>query len=223
MAELTAFDVVVGILVVLLALGGLARGFVGEIVSLLAWVAGIFAVRLFYTPAKALAASLTGTEAGGAILALVVLFLAGFLVVRLVGDRISAGTKSSLVGPIDRVLGLGFGAAKGVLASALIFLMANLVFDTIDPGEPSPDWLAKARTAPTLAMISRTLVDFVGEHARIAPDSAALDAARGAGMPRDDIHNPLREDDADGYAPGQRQALDKLLDAQEKREPSTPI
>jgi membrane protein required for colicin V production len=223
MAELTAFDVVVGILVVLLAFGGLARGFVGEIVSLLAWVAGIFAVRLFYTPAKALAANLTGTEAGGAILALVVLFLAGFLLVRIIGDKLSAGTKSSLIGPIDRVLGLGFGAAKGVLAAALIFLMTNLVFDTIDPGEPSPEWLAKARTAPTLAMISKTLVDFVGEHARIAPDSAALDAARNAGMPRDDIHNPLREDDADGYAPGQREALDKLLDKQETQQPSTPI
>jgi membrane protein required for colicin V production len=223
MAELTAFDVVVGLLVILLAFGGLARGFVGEIVSLLAWVAGIFAVRLFYTPAKALAANLTGTEAGGAILALVVLFLAGFLLVRIIGDKVSAGTKSSLVGPIDRVLGLGFGAAKGVLASALIFLMTNLIFDTIDPGEPSPEWLAKARTAPTLAMISKSLVDFVGEHARIAPDSAALDAARNAGMPRDDIHNPLREDDADGYAPGQREALDKLLDSQEKAQPSTPI
>ncbi len=219
MAELTAFDVVVGILVVLLAFGGLARGFVGEIVSLLAWVAGIFAVRLFYTPAKALAANLTGTEAGGAILALVVLFLAGFLLVRIIGDKLSAGTKSSLIGPIDRVLGLGFGAAKGVLAAALIFLMTNLVFDTIDPGEPSPEWLAKARTAPTLAMISKTLVDFVGEHARIAPDSAALDAARNAGMPRDSNHGV----DDDGYAPGQREALDKLLDSQEKAQPSTPI
>lgn len=219
MAGLTVFDVVVVLLVGLLALGGLARGFVGEIVSLLAWVAGIVAVRLFYTPAKAFAANLTGTEAGGAIAALVVLFLAGFLTVRIIGDKLSAGTKSSLIGPIDRVLGLGFGAAKGVLAAALIFVVANMIFDTIDPGEPSPEWLAKARTAPTLAMISRTLVDFVGEHARVAPDSAALDAARRAGMPRDSNHGM----DDDGYAPGQREALDKLLDRQEKAEPSTPI
>ena len=38
----------------------------GTVLSLLlAWVAGILLVRLFYTPAKALAANLTGTEAGG--------------------------------------------------------------------------------------------------------------------------------------------------------------
>jgi membrane protein required for colicin V production len=224
MAELTAFDVVVGILVTLLAFGGLARGFVGEIVSLLAWVAGIVVVRLFYTPAKALAATLTGTEAGGAILALVVLFLAGFLAVRIVGDKISAGTKSSLVGPIDRLLGLGFGAAKGVLAAALLFLGANLVFDTVDPGEPSPPWLAEARTAPTLAMISKALVDFVGEHGRIAPDSAGIGPGVRAGQTMEEMGGAIGGDQSsDGYAPGQREALDKLLNAQEEREPSTPI
>lgn len=216
MAELTAFDIVVAILVVLAGLAGLARGFVGEIVSLLAWVAGVVAVRLFYTPAKVIAANLTGTEAGAAILALVVLFLGGFLAVRIIGGQLSAGTKASLVGPVDRVLGLGFGAAKGVLAAALLFLVANLTFETIDPGEPAPEWLAKARTGPTLAMVSKALVDFVEERRRVAPDSASADPHAGLG-----IDVPAEGDD--GYAPGQRGALDDLLDAQEKSQPSTPI
>jgi membrane protein required for colicin V production len=210
MADLTTFDVIVLLLVSLAALAGLARGFVGEIVSLIAWVAGIAAVRFFHTPAKAIAAQWTGTEAGGAILAVVVLFLGAFIAVRIVGGMVSNSTKASFIGPVDRVLGLGFGAAKGVLAAALLFLLANLTFDTIDPGEPSPEWLAKARTAPTLAMVSKALVDFVEEQRRIEPDSAAAD--------------PAGSDEAnDGYAPGQRSALDKLLDAQEKREPSTAI
>ena len=41
---------------------GLARGFVGEIVSLLAWAAGIFAVRFFYTPGKTIAAGIVGSD-----------------------------------------------------------------------------------------------------------------------------------------------------------------
>jgi membrane protein required for colicin V production len=205
---LTSFDVVVLILVSLAALAGLARGFVGEIVSLIAWVAGIAAVRFFHTPAKAIAVQWTGTEAGGAILAVVVLFLGAFIAVRVVGGMVSNTTKASVIGPVDRSLGLGFGAAKGVLAAALLFLLANLTFDTIDPGEPSPEWLAKARTAPTLAMVSKALTDFVEVQRRVEPDSAAVKSA---------------DDNGDGYAPGQRSALDKLLDAQEKREPSTAI
>lgn len=213
MAALTAFDIVVGIIVVLAALAGLARGFVGEVVSLLAWVAGIVAVRFFYAPVKTFAARITGTESGGAILALVSIFLIAFILVRLIGGKLSNGTKASIIAPIDRALGLGFGAIKGVFGAALLFLLVNLAFDTIDPGEPSPDWIASARTAPTLDMVSKALVDFVKEHRNLEPDAVAADPHAGLkGTPKDG-----------GYAPAERSALDKLLDEQEKAAPSTPI
>lgn len=218
MDGLTAFDVVVGLLVGLAALAGLARGFVGEVVSLAAWVAGVLAVRFLYTPAKALAAGVTGTEAGGAILAFVVLFLGAFVVVRIAGGRLSDTTRASVVGPVDRVLGLGFGAAKGVLASALLFLLASMALETLDPEGPPPEWLARARTAPTLAMVSRGLVDFVGEHARVAPDSAATDPH--AGLPGFDRG---QDGPDDGYDRQQRSALDRLLDEQQKQSPGTTI
>lgn len=214
MDGLTAFDIVVGLLVVLAALAGLMRGFVGEVVSLAAWVAGIAAVRFFYTPAKAVLAGPAGSEAGGAILAFALLFLGAFIAVRVIGNRISETTKASVIGPVDRVLGLGFGAAKGVLAASLLFLLANLTFETIDAGEPLPEWLARARTAPTLAMVSRGLVDFVGEQRRIAPDSAMADDPH-AGVPGMDGEN--------GYGSRERRALDELLDSQEKKSPGTPI
>lgn len=219
MNALSAFDIVVSLIVVLAALAGLARGFVGEIVSLLAWVAGIVAVRFFYTPVKAIAERYTGTESGSAILALVVIFLGAFILVRIIGGKLSAGTKASIIGPIDRVLGLGFGAVKGVLGAALLFLLINLAFDTIDPGEPSPDWIASARTAPTLAMVSKALVDFVEEHRRVAPDSAEnADPHNGLGIP------PAQNGSGgDGYDRQERSALDKLLDEQEKKAPSTAI
>ena len=213
MAALTAFDVIVLILVVLGAFGGLARGFVGEIVSLLAWIAGIVAVRLFYAPGKVIAAKLTGTEAGGAILAFAVLFLIAFILVRVIGGSLSNGTKSSVIGPIDRLLGLGFGAAKGVLGAVLLFLLLNLVFDTIDPGQPSPEWLARARTAPTLALVSKALTDFVEERRHSLPDTAAApDGKPVADKPK-----------GQGYDDKSRSALDQLLDRQEKASPSTPI
>jgi membrane protein required for colicin V production len=215
MGELTAFDIVAILLVGLAGLAGLARGFVGEVFSLLAWVAGIAAVRFGFAPVKPFVAGFVHDEAGTVILTFVGLFLGAFILVRLLGGSASRRTKGSIIGPVDRLLGLGFGAAKGVLAAALLFLLVNLTFDTIDPGEPSPDWIAKAKTAPTLAMLSKVLVDFVEERQR-------LDAATAKADPAGDPHQGLEADD-DGYLPGQRSALEKLLDAQEKTEPSTAI
>ncbi len=202
MAALTAFDVVVLIMVVLAALGGMARGFVGEVVSLLAWAGGILAVRLFYVPVDTVTARFTGTAEGGAILAFVICFLGAFILVRVIGGGISRGTKASLIGPVDRVLGLGFGIAKGVLGAALLFLLLGLTFDTIDPGEPSPAWLKNARTAPTLAMVSKAMTEFVAER-------------------RQGGHKPGKVTKVDGYDRDQRSALDKLLDRQAG--PKTPI
>ena len=214
MMSLTAFDIVVGLIVVIAAFAGLARGFVGEVVSLLAWAAGFVAVRFLYTPGKALASRVTGDESGAAILAVVLIFLGAFILVRILGGKLSDGARSSIIGPIDRVLGLGFGAAKGVLGAALLFLMVNLTFDTIDPGQPKPEWVQNARTSPTLAMISKALVDFVEERRRVAPDTA------GADDPHAEIDAPGA---AEGYGKGERSALDKLLDNKEKSTPSTAI
>lgn len=212
MDTLTSFDFIVLILVALAALGGLARGFVGEVVSLMAWVAGIAAVRFFHAQAKALFLPYVTSEASAAILAFAALFILAFLAVRIIGGGISRSTKASLIGPVDRVLGLGFGAAKGVIAASLLFLLANLGFETLDPGLPPPPWLSKSRAAPTLAMVSKAMVDFVEERRRIAPDSAALRTNRNA-LPGHD----------GGYDKAQRKALDGLLEAQEKRQPGTAI
>src|SRR3546814_9404202 len=64
---------------------GIMRGFVTEVLSLLAWVAAVMALRLFYTPASAWAADATGTEAGGAVLAFAGLFFGAFILFKKIG------------------------------------------------------------------------------------------------------------------------------------------
>ncbi|WP_439534181.1 CvpA family protein [Polymorphobacter sp.] len=216
MDALTSFDVVVLALVALTGIMGLARGFVGELVSLGAWVAGVLAVRFFHVEAKALAQTMVTDETAAAALALVGLFVGAFLLVRIVGGMVSQTTRASVVGPIDRLLGLGFGLAKGVVAAVLLFLLANMAVEMMGP-QPSPQlWLKEARTAPVLAILSRALVDFVDEQRRVDSDMAeAQDPHAGFGAPA--------RNGGQGYDRRQRSALDKLLDEQEKQTPSTPI
>lgn len=177
MATLSGFDIVVLLLIGLGAAVGLARGFVVEVMSLLAWVAAIFAVRYFYAPAKVFAERLTGTEAGAAVLAFAVVFIVTFAVVRGIGQSIGKRTRNSAVGPLDRLLGLGFGGLKGLLAASVIFLLGSMVFDVLDPGRGRPSWLATSRTTPLVEVTTKTMVDFVDER------RARADASRAATPP----------------------------------------
>jgi len=168
MANLTAFDIIVLLLIGLGGLAGLARGFVTEVLSLLAWVAAFFAVRFLYPIIKPITARLTGTESGAAVLAFVGIFLISFFLFRMVASMLGSRTRNSVVGPLDRILGLGFGAFKGLLGASVIYLLGTMVFDVLDPGEPRPEWLRAARTAPLVEVTSKAMVDFVSERRLLA-------------------------------------------------------
>lgn len=158
----TAFDILVLILVGGGAVLGVIRGFVTEIVSLFAWVAGIFALKLFFTPVAALLARPIGTSAGAAVLAFVLVFGVVFFAGKLIASRLGRRTRESILGPLDRALGLGFGALKGLILATLLFLLANLGTDTIYGGAAArPDWMRTSRTYALLNASSRAIVDFV--------------------------------------------------------------
>lgn len=159
---LTALD----ILVLLLVGGGLffgfLRGFVFEILSLIAWVAAIVALKLFHDPATGALTNVVGTRAGAAVLAFALVFGFVFIAGKLVARRIGGSTKKSVIGPVDRVLGAGFGALKGLIGATLIYLAANLVYDTIyGRTAERPEWMAQSRTYPLLHASGRAIVDFV--------------------------------------------------------------
>ena len=159
---LTALD----ILVLLLVGGGLffgfLRGFIFEILSLLAWVAAIVALKVLHDPATALLEPLIGTRAGAAVLAFALVFGLVFIGGKLVARRIGGGVRTSVVGPVDRILGSGFGALKGLIGATLLYLAANLVYDTIyGRTAERPEWMASSRTYPLLHASGRAIVDFV--------------------------------------------------------------
>ena len=85
-----------------------------------------------------------------------------FLLVKLLARTIGGRTKKSLLGPVDRVLGGGFGMLKGLLAATLFFLFANLATDLVyGPQSARPEWMEKSRTYPLLNASGRAIVDWV--------------------------------------------------------------
>jgi membrane protein required for colicin V production len=172
---------------VLLGVGAAAalgwwRGFVTEVLSLLAWVLVIFALKALHTPVTSMLTAIVGTSSGAAILAFALIagiaYFGGRMLARAMGKR----TKQSILGPLDRAMGFGFGALKGLILASLAFLLLVLVYDTIDGGPKlRPAWLTKSRTYPLLNATSAFIADFVAKRRKGQPMFGTDNASDGIG------------------------------------------
>ena len=161
---MTALDVFVFLLLIGGAAVGFVRGFVHEVISLLAWVVGIAMLKLFHTQLwTGLIDSFGWSSPAAAVLAFALLFIPSFLLVKLLARSIGGRTRRSRVlGPFDRVLGGGFGAVKGLLGATLFVLLANLATDMVyGPQADRPEWMTRSRTYPLLNASGRAIVDWV--------------------------------------------------------------
>ena len=159
---MSALDIFVILLLGGGALIGFVRGFVHETLSLLAWIAAIAMLKLFHGQlTEGLAGS--GTDgAGAAVLAFALLFIPTFVLVKLLARSLGGRTRKSVLGPVDRFLGGGFGILKGLLGATLFFLLANLATDLVyGPEADRPEWMTSSRTYPLLNASGRAIVDWV--------------------------------------------------------------
>ena len=177
---LTALDILVVLLVGAGLVFGFLRGFVAEILSLFAWILAILALRYFHAP---LADALQGPVGSGAwLLAFVLVSGVVFVLGKLASRRLGGRVRRSVVGPIDRLLGAGFGALKGLIGATLLYLALNFVFDMIwGRTAERPAWMADSRTYPLLHASGEAIVDLVeARRAQTAEGNAVDTNAAGA-------------------------------------------
>ncbi|CCA93354.1 CvpA family protein [Novosphingobium sp. PP1Y] len=174
---MSGFDIVVLLFVGIGALTGFFRGFVQEILTLAAWIFAIFAIRMFHTPVTEVLVPYIGEGSGSAILAFALLLLGPYVAVRLVARWAGSKSRGSLLGPIDRVLGFGFGAVKGVIILVLAFSVLVLGYDTVWGVAGRPDWIVTARSYPFVNASSEAMVKMINERRQQLNEEDAAVAA----------------------------------------------
>lgn len=155
---LTAFDVGVGVLVLISAILATARGLTREVLSLATW-AGSAAIAIYmwqYHPD--IARQYIAEQIVADIATVVVTFIVALIVLHLLTMRVADFVVDSRVGPIDRTLGFVFGVLRGILIAIVI-----TIFGTWLLPNNLPSWAAQSQTLPHLQSMGQTLISLLPE------------------------------------------------------------
>lgn len=157
---MTALDIIVLLLVGLGIFSGFRKGLAYTILSLAMWMLIVLAMWLLHGPISRGLEPVIGTTSGAYVLAFAAIFALVFIGGKLVAARVSRGVRKSFVGGLDRLLGTGFGALKGLVYATLFYMAFSFAYDTIWGRQAArPDWIRNAVAYPLVDGTARTFVD----------------------------------------------------------------
>lgn len=154
---MTWLDIIITVVFVLFAVLGLMRGLVAEVFGLLSWVIALYVGAHYGEVGKPFVVSWVTEPKFQGLVACLLVGLAVFIVVSIIGVLLSKSINATIFAPINRMLGLLFGAARGAIVIGVLTLI-GLQFGLQDAEVWKASKLRGAAT--TSADLLDSLVDF---------------------------------------------------------------
>ncbi len=162
---LTAFDVAVGILVLISAILATARGLTREVLSLVTWAGSAAIAVWMWQFHPEIARGFIREEIVADAATVIVSFIVSLIVLHLITMRIADFVVDSKIGPLDRTLGFVFGGLRGILICVVIVILGQW----LQWGGPSiSKFVDGSRTVPPLASTGEGLVRLLPENLETA-------------------------------------------------------
>jgi membrane protein required for colicin V production len=208
----TLLDGILLLVILISAVLAMIRGFTREVFSIASWVAAAAATFFFYDDLRPYVQRYIEDDNIALGVTVAGIFFVTLLVVSLITMRLSDFVLDSRAGPIDRIFGFAFGAARGLLLVVIAVLFLNFF---IAP-ERQPVWIAEAETKPWLDSLGQDLMNRLPEDPeaeimqRLRGERASTTAPAAAG---DDVVREPAPDDGPGLAPEDQNQLERELEA----------
>ena len=163
---ITLLDVALIVVMLVSGLLAMVRGFMREILSIIAWILAAVATLYAYSKLLPLAKQYFNNDIVAAVVVIGGVFLLTLLVVSIVTVRISDMVLDSRVGALDRTLGFLFGLARGLV----IVVVAFMFFNWLVPDKSQPEWVKTAKSRVVLTGTGQWLMSMLPED----PESTIL-------------------------------------------------
>jgi membrane protein required for colicin V production len=158
------YDVIILVILGSSALIGFVRGALREVMTVLAFVGAVAASLFALRVTGPIARHLIEPAWAGAVAAVLVVFVAAYIVIRVLGAGLQNRVhQTTALGAIDRSIGVGFGLLRGLVAIGVF----HLVFHAATPEDRVPQWISHA----TLYPLSKTCAKALSKP---APEGSAV-------------------------------------------------
>lgn len=159
---LTALDWVILGVVALSAITSIIRGFVKEASSILSWVVSFIVASKFY---QLVAGYITFSNDAltRSVIACVALFICTLIILGFISNIITNLVKKVGLSGFDRILGVAFGVARGVLIVTAVLALAQMLFKLhILSFIQDYQWYADSMFVPELQRIVTWFFNYMG-------------------------------------------------------------
>ena len=162
---MTLFDLIAVLILVLSGVIGFVRGATRELMTVLAFILAVL-ISVF-------ALGFTGPIFRQSIetawlanaLAIAVVFIAAFIVIRLLGAFLTKRIPNThALGTLDRLVGVGFGIVRALVLLGVFYL----VFNAATPPERVPAWIKDAASYPVASFSAKALMALAPQGSAIA-------------------------------------------------------
>jgi membrane protein required for colicin V production len=201
----------IAVVSIVLISGALAfwRGFLREILSIIAWVAAVILTLQLLPPLRPFARDYIAIDILADSVTAGVIFVISLVLISIVSGMIAGRVRSSGMNTLDRSLGVLFGLLRGAIVVSLAYLAIFLLYRDRE----LPEQIASARVTPVVHVGAKLLLYLVPDELsagsrRMLSDFDAL------GLPKIPTWGTKSDTDSGadkGYKTGTREDLDRLI------------
>jgi membrane protein required for colicin V production len=187
---ITAFDIAVGLIVLISALLATMRGLTREILSLATWGGSALFAWWMFANYPDLARQYVSEPLVADIATVIVSFIVALIVLHLLTMWIADLVGDSKIGPLDRSLGFIFGGLRGILIAVVFLIFGQWLFKSV-----VDDWGKESKTMPMLSQLGNDLIaalpedleDMVGETLRGRSDTPTEPVVEGTDQMEEEL------------------------------------